>query len=142
MLNGSKLLASFSKLMGNSVNYYSESAFCKFQGNILYFQKKSTRIKCNRLLSGAYNLSHTQPINKTSTKATGLISSLFNIASYYQSLPLFYLSSIPFSTAVQVTICGMRIMALVQNQGMYRATRGTSCIILCLECCPHPLLNQ
>jgi len=85
-------------------------------------------------------------------KATGLISSLFDVASFqdmpfqqpqlaswfYQSLPLF---SIPFSTTVQVMICGMRIMASVQDFGKCRAiySRGASYTIGSLECYPKCL---
>jgi len=84
--------------------------------------------------------------------ATGLISSLFNVASFGdmpfcqpQQLQWMYhgstetylcspLYSIPFSLTTKVTICGMRVMASVQNLGKLKASRGTSYIILCLKC--------
>ena len=85
-------------------------------------------------------------------KATGLISSLFNVASsgdmpfhQLQQLQCLYhgsteaylcspLSSIPLSIAAQVKICGMHIMASVRDQGKCRASRGASYdVILRLE---------
>ena len=84
--------------------------------------------------------------NLIMAKATGLISSLFNIVmciftnhSSFNAciMELTFCSplhSIPFSTITQVTISAMCIMASVRDLGKCSASRGTSCTILCLKC--------
>ena len=66
-----------------------------------------------------------------STAAAPILASWF-----YQRLPLFSLCSIPFSLTTKVTICGTHVMASVQDLSKFRASRGISYAIFCLNCYP------
>jgi len=87
--------------------------------------------------------------------ATGLISSLFNVALsidvpfcqlqqlqclHHGSKKLtFVLLCTPFLSPLprNITICGTHTMASVQDLGKCSVSRGASYVILCLECQPN-----
>ena len=90
--------------------------------------------------------------NYTMAKAAGLISSLFNVTlsqvvsftncsssnaciMILPKLSFALLCFASFSTTAKLTICGVHIMASVQDLWMCSASRGASYAIRCLECC-------